>query len=120
MHNAPSLMQMLMLGIVYKKASTAMPTAPIATGTAVAAAPEPEEEPVADAPVAEPDADPVALAPFVLDKLNADDADASAELSLLARELASARNEVFAEPVAVAASEERDAMAEEALPLALV
>jgi len=101
-----------------------MPTAPIATGTAVAAAPEDpveevEDEPVADAPLAVPVVEPVAEVLSVLETPKTEEYEESAALCTLASELASAFNELFAVPVAVAASEDIEAIADEAAWLAL-
>lgn len=99
-----------------------MPTAPRAIGTAVAAAIA-EEELLPEAPVADPDVEPDAEvaaeeAPEVAEA-NAELIDCSALDCAAAREVASLLNEAFALPVAVAASEDSDAMAELAAPSAL-
>lgn len=102
---------------IYKRPNAIIPTAPIASGTPVAAAiPELLELPA----VAELAADPVvaAVAKVLLAPLSTDEYDASAADCLEARELASERKELATDPVAVAASEERDAMADDAAAFA--
>lgn len=103
--------------IIYKRPTIARPTAPMASGTPVAAA-----MPVldADASVAELVSPEVVVVvdSVLLALATADEYEASAALSRDANELASALSELRASPVAVAAWDERSAIADEASALA--
>ena len=108
----------------YKKPRTAIPAPTAIIGTAVAATPEEEDEPVDCAPAvpeAEPEAEPVPVAlpevTVAMEPVEPPVIELTAALPLESAapsELAWAESELPAAPVAVAASEEREATTEDA------
>ncbi|KAK4544563.1 hypothetical protein LTR36_004135 [Oleoguttula mirabilis] len=115
-----AIVGMLETAVFYNIPITARPTAPKAIGKVVAAA-MPADVLLAEAPVALPVVEPVveSVLPPLVAVAKTEDAEASALDKREASDVTSELSELAAAPVAVLASEESEAMADEAAMLAL-